>query len=74
MGVALPSMTPTTSPPIEISTAQYVNLTGSTIVMPYEDYTTRSEYPYGHLISSDKVRRLSVVPGDMQDVLAFSTY
>lgn len=54
MGVALPSMTPTTSPPIEISTAQYVNLTGSTIVMPYEDYTTRSEYPYGHLISSDK--------------------
>ncbi|WKX96958.1 hypothetical protein Q1695_012983 [Nippostrongylus brasiliensis] len=55
MGVALPSLRPTTNPPIEISTAQFVNLSRSRIVVPYQDFTITPNYPYGNLTSQDQM-------------------
>ncbi|KAL6734595.1 hypothetical protein Aduo_005121 [Ancylostoma duodenale] len=53
MGVALPAISPTTFPPIEISTAQFVNLTMSSILVPYQDFVAMPDYPYSNLTSQD---------------------
>ncbi|KAK5976492.1 hypothetical protein GCK32_019435, partial [Trichostrongylus colubriformis] len=54
MSVALPSLSFSTHPPIEISTAQYVNLSKSDVVIPYDDFTARRNYPYSNLSSRDE--------------------
>uniref|UniRef100_A0A7I5E7E1 ABC transporter domain-containing protein n=1 Tax=Haemonchus contortus TaxID=6289 RepID=A0A7I5E7E1_HAECO len=63
MGVALPSVTFVTYPPIEMSTAQYVNLSKSDIVVPYDDFTVHQDYPYRNLSSRDEhlIEPMSVI-------------
>ncbi|KAK6736664.1 hypothetical protein RB195_019391 [Necator americanus] len=54
MGVALPAISHSNSPPIEISTAQFVNITMSEILVPYQDFVAMPTYPYSNLTSQDK--------------------
>ncbi|EYC28617.1 hypothetical protein Y032_0007g3319 [Ancylostoma ceylanicum] len=53
MGVALPAISPATAPPIEISTAQFVNVSMSSILVPYQDFVSMPDYPYSNLTSRD---------------------
>ncbi|CAJ0606391.1 unnamed protein product [Cylicocyclus nassatus] len=53
MGVALPAISPSSAPPIEISTAQLNNVTTSRILMPYQNFVVMPDYPYSNFTSND---------------------